>query len=143
MMLHPLDVVKVRFQVNDGIAKNVPTYRSAFHALRTIHTAEGSRALYQGLTPAVVGSGTSWGLYFFFYENAKQRRQRKREALGEDVGGTLDVTASALEGGMITVMFTNPIWLVKTRMQLQIDSYEAKHGEAPPRRYTSMTRELS
>jgi hypothetical protein len=30
--------------------------------------------MYGGLTPAVIASAVSWGGYFFFYENAKQRR---------------------------------------------------------------------
>jgi len=44
------------------------------HAYREIRAKEGLRGMYGGLTPAVIASAVSWGGYFFFYENAKQRR---------------------------------------------------------------------
>jgi hypothetical protein len=34
---------------------------------------EGVPGLYKGLTPALVANGISWGGYFLFYENAKNR----------------------------------------------------------------------
>jgi hypothetical protein len=42
-------------------------------------TAPWLPALYQGVSAAVLGSAISWGLYFFIYENAKQRWQPRHE----------------------------------------------------------------
>ena len=42
-------------------------------------TASWLPALYQGVSAAVLGSAISWGLYFFIYENAKQRWQPRHE----------------------------------------------------------------
>ncbi|AQK63130.1 Folate transporter 1 chloroplastic [Zea mays] len=116
--LHPLDVVRTRFQVSGGRGwSEVPPYRNTAHAVYTITRSEGLRGLYAGFYPAVLGSTVSWGLYFFFYNRAKQRYlQRKNDQLHP-----VHHLISAAEAGVS--LFTNPIWLVKTRLQLQT----AKH----------------
>ncbi|KAK3032276.1 hypothetical protein RJ639_036233 [Escallonia herrerae] len=111
---HPLDVVRTRFQVNDGRVTNLPTYKNTPHALFTIARTEGFRGLYAGFYPAVVGSTISWGLYFFFYSKAKQRYSRDRKELSPGLH-----LASAAEAGALVCLCTNPVWLVKTRLQLQ------------------------
>ncbi|XP_009604862.1 folate transporter 1, chloroplastic isoform X1 [Nicotiana tabacum] len=111
---HPLDVVRTRFQVYDGRISNVPAYRNTPHALFTIARTEGLRGLYAGFYPAVLGSTISWGLYFFFYSKAKQRYLRSRKELSPGLH-----LASAAEAGALVSLCTNPLWLVKTRLQLQ------------------------
>ncbi|KAM3363076.1 folate transporter 1, chloroplastic isoform X1 [Capsicum galapagoense] len=104
---HPLDVVRTRFQVYDGRISNVPAYRNTPHALFAIARSEGFRGIYAGFYPAVLGSTISWGLYFFLY-------LRNREELSPGLH-----LASAAEAGALVSFCTNPIWLVKTRLQLQ------------------------
>ncbi|CAN0919155.1 Folate transporter 1, chloroplastic [Linum grandiflorum] len=114
--MHPLDVVRTRFQVNDGRISSLPTYRNTAHAIYTIARLEGLRGLYAGFSPAVLGSTVAWGLYFFFYSKAKQRYSKNRN---ESLSPLLHL-ASAAEAGGLVCLCTNPIWLVKTRLQLQI-----------------------
>ncbi|XP_057862433.2 folate transporter 1, chloroplastic isoform X2 [Cryptomeria japonica] len=114
--LHPLDVVRTRFQVNDGRLTRFPLYTNTANALYTIARTEGLRGLYSGFFPAVLGSSLSWGLYFFFYSRAKHRYQKDT---GEQLGPGLHL-ASAAEAGTLVCLFTNPVWLVKTRLQLQV-----------------------
>ncbi|KAL6993506.1 Folate transporter 1, chloroplastic, variant 3 [Sarracenia purpurea var. burkii] len=111
---HPLDVVRTRFQVSDGRTSNLPSYKNTPHALWTIARIEGFRGLYAGFFPAVLGSTISWGLYFFFYSRAKQRYSKGREELTPGLH-----LASAAEAGALVCFCTNPLWLVKTRLQLQ------------------------
>ncbi|CAK9157094.1 unnamed protein product [Ilex paraguariensis] len=118
---HPLDVVRTRFQVNDGRISNLPTYKNTPHALFTIARTEGFRGLYAGFYPAVLGSTISWGLYFFFYSKAKQRYLRNREELSPGLH-----LASAAEAGALVCFCTNPIWLVKTRLQLQTPQHQTR-----------------
>ncbi|XVF59698.1 hypothetical protein PTKIN_Ptkin07bG0297000 [Pterospermum kingtungense] len=113
--MYPLDIVRTRFQVNDGRLTNFPAYKNTAHAIFTITRSEGLRGLYAGFSPAVLGSTVSWGLYFFFYGRAKQRYSKNGE---EKLSPGLHL-ASAAEAGALVSLCTNPIWLIKTRLQLQ------------------------
>lgn len=118
---HPLDVVRTRFQVYDGRNPNFPRYKTTPHALFTIGRSEGLRGLYAGFSPAVLGSTISWGLYFYFYNSAKQRYMKNRDKTGAYIH-----LASAAEAGGLVCLFTNPIWVVKTRLQLQTPQHQAQ-----------------
>ncbi|KAG9145261.1 hypothetical protein Leryth_008206 [Lithospermum erythrorhizon] len=115
---HPLDVVRTRFQMNDGRVPSLPSYKSTPHALFSIARNEGFRGLYSGFYPAILGSTVSWGLYFFFYSKAKERYLKSREKLSP-----VHHLAAAAEAGGLVCFCTNPIWLVKTRLQLQTPHY--------------------
>ncbi|GAB4848516.1 Folate transporter 1, chloroplastic, variant 2 [Ancistrocladus abbreviatus] len=121
-VMHPLDVVRTRFQVNDGRISHLPTYKNTAHAIFTIARAEGLRGLYAGFFPAVLGSSISWGLYFFFYSRAKQRYSHNE---AETLSPGLHL-ASAAEAGALVCLFTNPVWLIKTRLQLQTPLHQTR-----------------
>ena len=71
VLLYPIDSIKTRMQAQDGTAarkiNDVTMYRSTRHALRAVIQTEGFLALYQGMTPALVGGAVAWGLYFGGY----------------------------------------------------------------------------
>ncbi|VFQ92123.1 unnamed protein product [Cuscuta campestris] len=115
--MHPLDVIRTRFQVNDGRTMVVPSYKNTPHALFTIARCEGLRGLYAGFFPAVLGSSISWGLFFFFYGRAKQRYACHMEK-DEKLNPSFHLAAAA-EAGALVSFCTNPVWLIKTRLQLQ------------------------
>ncbi|CAN8321967.1 unnamed protein product [Cochlearia groenlandica] len=122
--VHPLDVVRTRFQVNDGRGGSIlPTYNNTSHAVFSISRLEGLRGLYAGFFPALIGSTLSWGLYFFFYGQAKQRYARVMD--DEQLSPCLHL-ASAAEAGAFVCLCTNPIWLVKTRLQLQTPLHQTR-----------------
>ncbi|KAF1872101.1 hypothetical protein Lal_00012322 [Lupinus albus] len=153
-VMHPLDVVRTRFQVNDGRVSHLPSYRNTAHAVFTIARSEGLRGLYAGFLPGVLGSTISWGLYFFFYDKAKQRYALNRE---EKLSPGLHLVSAAEAGGpagMLSFVVylesryliardsgghrhwqsrpsqvclcTNPVWLVKTRLQLQTPLHQTR-----------------
>jgi len=133
LVLHPLDVLKVRFQVQDGVVNTI-RYRTLVGAIKDVWVSEGMAGFYRGVVPALWGSSASWGLYFYFYESCK----RRMGGGGGDGGVRLSSTQhayAAWEAGTITSLFTNPIWLVKTRMQLQTGATVAP--------YASMTHALT
>ncbi|GMH46006.1 hypothetical protein BSKO_13970 [Bryopsis sp. KO-2023] len=116
MALHPLDVVKTRIQVQDGYGRVLPAYRGTAHCIKTIVTQEGWGALYSGLLPTLMGSGISWGLYFMFYNGAKARwlQMTDRDELSPP-----QHLMSGMEAGCLASLVTNPLWVIKTRLQLQ------------------------
>ena len=65
------------------------------------------------------GAGSAWGLYFLFYNSLKTWWQGGDSL--KDLGPTKHM-AIAAEAGLLTLLFTNPIWVVKTRLCLQYGS---------------------
>ncbi|XP_065212502.1 solute carrier family 25 member 32 [Planococcus citri] len=115
LLLHPLDLLKIRFAVCDG-RHSVPQYNSLTGAVSQICKQEGIRGLYKGVTPNVWGSGSAWGLYFLFYNSIKNWIQGGNTK--KPLGPTMHMTAAA-EAGVLTLILTNPVWVVKTRLCLQ------------------------
>lgn len=136
VLLYPLDLVKVRLQVNEsssgsGVLLRNRTNRTIANTLQSVVKHEGVIGLYQGLTPALIGSAASWGGYFFFYEGLKTKmieRKKRMENTNSDqvVLGSMETFTAACVSGAIMVGCTNPIWLIKTRMQLQMKRTQAE-----------------
>ncbi|KAL1464849.1 hypothetical protein WDU94_004460 [Cyamophila willieti] len=115
IILHPLDLLKIRFAVSDGRSPN-PNYNNLSNAVHTIFRQEGVRGLYKGVTPNIWGSGSAWGLYFLFYNTIKAWIQQGNTTT--PIGPTMNMVAAA-EAGILTLVMTNPVWVVKTRLCLQ------------------------
>lgn len=154
ILLYPLDLVKVRLQVNETTTiKSAKSHNMQnqnpgrmgnssgpiLHMVRGIIRHEGVLGLYNGIAPAILGSAMSWGGYFFFYEGIKTRLlKHKQQVLSQSIVhknnyednlkistiklGPMENFSAACLSGSIMVAFTNPIWLIKTRMQLQMKS---------------------
>ncbi|XP_014260933.1 mitochondrial folate transporter/carrier [Cimex lectularius] len=124
LILHPLDLIKIRFAVNDGRSA-VPQYNGLKGAITTIFKQEGVRGLYKGVTPNVWGSGSAWGFYFLFYNSIKTWVQggNSKTPLGPSMHMLL-----AAQAGILTLVMTNPVWVVKTRLCLQYNDAQPKSG---------------
>lgn len=132
LVLHPLDLLKIRFAVNDGQILTRPKYHGLGNAVVTIFKEEGIRGLYRGVTPNCWGAGASWGFYFLFYNAIKAWML---EGGTKDTLGAGSHMLAAAEAGVITLFITNPIWVVKTRMCLQ---YSTTSGLPPSKHYSGM-----
>nr|XP_046170682.1 mitochondrial folate transporter/carrier-like [Oncorhynchus gorbuscha] len=117
LVLHPLDLVKIRFAVSDGLDLR-PKYNGIIHCLKYVWQQEGVRGLYQGVTPNIWGAGASWGLYFFFYNAIKAYTKEGRHS---ELSAT-EHLLSAAQAGVLTLTLTNPIWVTKTRLVLQYNA---------------------
>lgn len=145
-VFHPLELVKVRWIVYESATllkrtqldvkqapKYRPKYRSLLDTVRNVYRTEnGVRGLYRGLVINTVASGTAWGSYFLIY-NALKEQHRQSKSLSV-VNYTLDATIA----GMVTIMITNPLFLIKTRMCLQYSmTSETSSSTARVVKYTS------
>jgi solute carrier family 25 folate transporter 32 len=145
-LLLPLDNIKVRLQVHENengsngkgtnaaaaAAKSGENRTARLGTLRVVRGVirhEGLAGFYQGLAPAVLGSSLSWGGFFFVYEGLKkQLKDRKELTNSNNNGGNNNVItltpwdnfSLAVCSGAAMVALTNPIWLIKLRMQLQM-----------------------
>jgi solute carrier family 25 protein 33/36 len=95
--------------------------------LRSIHVHEGWRALFKGLGPNLVGVVPARAINFSVYGNGKRIIGEYAGYRGADeTTAGVHLTAAAI-AGMATGTATNPIWLVKTRLQL--DKSNAENGQ--------------
>lgn len=84
-----------------------------YYCLRYIVQNEGIPALFKGLGPNLVGVAPSRAIYFFCYANTKRYLNT---VINPDT--PFVHIGSAVTAGMTACTATNPIWLVKTRLQL-------------------------
>lgn len=77
---------------------------------------EGIRGFYRGLGPHLVGVIPARAISFFTYGNTKAFLQERFNLPKESMWSSMIAGAIA---GFVVVTLTQPIWLVKTRMQLQ------------------------
>lgn len=124
LVVHPFDVVKTRLQIeqHDKSVRSGGSWR----VMRTIveearvqgrgssSSAAVVRSFYRGLMPNMVGNSVSWALYFMWYGNIKDMVRSAR-------GGSRELKSSDYFlasgiSGILTAVFTNPIWVIKTRM---------------------------
>ncbi|KAG9494277.1 hypothetical protein GDO78_001895 [Eleutherodactylus coqui] len=84
-----------------------------FCSCRIILQKEGPRSLFRGLGPNLVGVAPSRAIYFAAYSGCKERLNHVFTADSTQVH-----MVSAGAAGFTAITATNPIWLVKTRLQL-------------------------
>ena len=148
----PLDVLKTRLQsdfyqsqlqsnrARMGISPHahlsparsaILHFRETFQILFGVHKVEGWRALFKGLGPNLVGVVPARSINFYVYGNGK-RIIADNFNHGEE--NSWVVLLAAATAGVVTSTATNPIWMIKTRLQLDKNVAE-RAGEAAVRRY--------
>lgn len=85
------------------------------HIIRDIARDESPRALFKGLVPTLVGVVPARSINFFTYGNGKQIIANRFNNGKEN--SYVHLCAAAI-AGIVTGTATNPIWVVKTRLQL-------------------------
>nr|XP_010906993.1 nicotinamide adenine dinucleotide transporter 2, mitochondrial isoform X1 [Elaeis guineensis] len=114
----PLDVIKTRFQVH-GLPKMPPSARRSviISSLEQIIKNEGIKGLYRGLSPTITALLPNWAVYFTVYNQLKGLLHSH-----EDGNNQLSISANIIAAsgaGAATAVATNPLWVVKTRLQTQ------------------------
>ncbi|CAI8509487.1 unnamed protein product [Hanseniaspora opuntiae] len=143
----PLDVAKTRLQVQSFYYKQKDTtslkYKGIFNTLRTIVAEEGVRGLYNGLAPISLGYFPTWMIYFSVYEYCKQNKNSPFINIKSNYGNH---ALSAITAGLISSTLTNPIWVVKTRLMLQVNqktSVVVQSIDAQPLKHTNTSIETT
>jgi solute carrier family 25 protein 33/36 len=142
----PLDVLKTRLQ-STYYQQHLATVRTArglppietmsfgrsslLHIRETgeilwqVPKVEGWRALFKGLGPNLIGVVPARAINFYTYGNGKRVISTYFNNGQESAWVHLCAAASA---GIITGTATNPIWLVKTRLQLDKNTHTDGRG---------------
>ena len=111
---NPLEVIKTQMQ-----SSNVELLKARGHPAaiaKKIMEQDGVRGFFRGLPPTLVGIIPSRSAYFYAY-------QRTKKFLGPTLpeGSPGNALVAGFFAGIVGNTLTNPIWMVRTRMQLMID----------------------
>ncbi|KAF2432251.1 mitochondrial carrier [Tothia fuscella] len=112
-LTYPLITLSTRAQVESSKAET-----SALDAAKQIIKREGLVGLYAGLDSALVGIGVTNFVYYYWYEWSRAAFEKAAIKAGR-ASSKLTTIESMLAGalaGSATVLITNPIWVVNTRM---------------------------
>eukprot|EP01084_Bolivina_argentea_P006272 11899_1 len=107
----PQEVVAQRLQLS-------PTDTKLFDIIKTIYYENGMRSFWRGTFAAYASYLPSSGIWWGSYEGYKHLICRKKEMqnlFGYSIAGVF--------GGVTTAMFTNPIDVIRTRIQTQKGTY--------------------
>ncbi|OIW16178.1 hypothetical protein TanjilG_18893 [Lupinus angustifolius] len=134
LITYPLQTVNTR-QQTERDPKNEKKNLGTLQQMCQVVKNEGWERLYGGLTPSLVGTATSQGVYYYFYQIFRHKAevaalQQKMLGVGDGSVGMLSSLIVAALSGCVNVLLTNPIWLVVTRMQThRKDSSKALSGQ--------------
>ena len=98
LFLHPLDMLKTRQAVYGGTIRQT--------LMRSWKSTAFGGGLYQGVSANILVSATSWGVYFFAYEQIKT------------LVGTKNAFGAAFAAGVVCNLVTNPLSVMRSRMLL-------------------------
>ncbi|KAF7558516.1 hypothetical protein G7046_g5643 [Stylonectria norvegica] len=141
----PLDVLKTRLQSDfyqaqiratreaqaQALGRSNPFRTAVYHLndtlniLGSVYKTEGWRALFKGLGPNLVGVVPARAINFYVYGNGK--RLISQYANNGEEAPWVHLTAG-VAAGVVTSTITNPIWMVKTRLQLDKNVSERSAG---------------
>ncbi|KAG5496172.1 hypothetical protein JKF63_02473 [Porcisia hertigi] len=142
---YPFDTLKTRFMSQDGTTvrqHNGHVYSSIRGSLALIYREEGLLPLFRGCPVAIIGSTIAWGIYMFLYRQLCNMSECTsylgRSSISLLSSAEADPTRSGVLSSWImmsqnllprfvfstiasctSAVACNPIWLIKTRMQLE------------------------
>lgn len=123
----PLDVIKTRLQVHGlpDVPHSGQRGSIIITSLRNIIQTEGVKGMYRGLTPTLFALLPNWAVYFTVYGHLKGLLCTHVDNSCQLTFGANMIAASG--AGAATAIATNPLWVVKTRLQTQ----GMRHGVVP------------
>ncbi len=112
--VYPIDLVKTRMQNQRKVVASEILYKNSWDCFKKVIRNEGFSGLYRGLVPQLVGVAPEKAIKLTM--NDLMRSILKRE------DGSISVLSECISGGFAggsQVIFTNPLEIVKIRLQVQ------------------------
>lgn len=109
----PMEVIKTHLQASKGGSEIALTAKGPLAVARNIARVEGFKGFFRGLLPTLVGILPARATYFWAYATSKGGLSAR---FGES---PIVHILSAAAAGITSNTLTNPIWLMKSRVQLQ------------------------
>lgn len=130
VLTYPLITLSTRAQVESKRA-----HSTTLDAVRRIVQREGISGLYSGLESALFGISVTNFVYYYWYEWTRAAFERGAISSGR-ASKKLTTVESMIAGaiaGSATVMLTNPIWVINTRMTARKSESEEQSLPGAPK----------
>ncbi|XP_059505173.1 mitochondrial 2-oxodicarboxylate carrier isoform X4 [Stegostoma tigrinum] len=115
-LMHPLDVVKTRFQIQRGQG-DATSYRSLGHCFKTMFHQEGILGFYKGILPPILAETPKRAVKFLTFE------QYKKILSYASLPSGVIFTVAGLGSGLTEGVVVNPFEVVKVSLQAQRNSF--------------------
>lgn len=103
LISHPFDVIKSRYQINNSKKKNI------YNIYTNILKKNGTKGLYRGIIPNIGTYPLFWAIFF----------QTKKINIQVTNNKTFNTFINSYISGNIASTFTNPLFVLKTRLQVK------------------------
>ena len=133
----PFDVLKTRMQVQGDRSANTMLYSRLHKSFATIVKQEGIRGLFRGYKATLMTTPIFHSIYFPVYEGLRRKLSKE---FNLDKSDFVIVTTSSAFTGILCNVITNPLWLVRIRMQAEVfrSTWESNYT----RKYKSVFRSV-
>ncbi|KAG2227086.1 hypothetical protein INT45_003816 [Circinella minor] len=125
--VYPIDLVKTRMQNQRSKVVGELLYKNSFDCFRKVIKNEGFAGLYRGLGPQLVGVAPEKAIKLTVNDFVRNKLTNKETG---EIQFYKEMIAGGAAGGS-QVVFTNPLEIVKIRLQIQGE--QAKNSGAPRR----------
>jgi solute carrier family 25 aspartate/glutamate transporter 12/13 len=137
--VYPIDLVKTRLQNQRSNVVGEVLYRNAFDCVKKVYQNEGGiRAFYRGVLPQLVGVAPEKAIKITINEMVRKR-------FTDPETGRIPLWAEIFAGGMAggcQVSVTNPLEIVKIRLQMAGEAARQEGGDAVRRGAGHVIRQL-
>ncbi|XP_017332245.1 mitochondrial 2-oxodicarboxylate carrier isoform X2 [Ictalurus punctatus] len=116
-LMHPLDVVKTRFQIQRGVS-DPNSYKGLEDCFRTIFHKEGVHGFYKGILPPILAETPKRAVKFFTFEQYKNLLSYTTLSQG------LALSLAGLGSGLTEALVVNPFEVVKVSLQADRNSFK-------------------
>ncbi|KAJ1742018.1 mitochondrial aspartate-glutamate transporter agc1 [Coemansia sp. RSA 990] len=125
-VVYPIDLVKTRMQNQRAAVVGEMLYKNSIDCFRKVVRNEGILGLYRGLGPQLVGVAPEKAIKLTVNDFVRARLTNKQT-------GAITLPGELLAGAMAgasQVVFTNPLEIVKIRLQIQGEMLKEATGSA-------------
>lgn len=140
VFFHPFDVLRTRYASQDFTKErqiNGRTYGKLLEAARLIYQSEGWTAFWRGCQLSVIGSICAWGVYMLLYRELESKLIR---LFSRGETSRVFPFVASLMASLVSAIVCNPIWLMKTRMEVAEKYRPAAASESVSLSFSSVRR---
>ncbi|KAK6181564.1 hypothetical protein SNE40_009393 [Patella caerulea] len=121
-IMHPLDLIKTRFQIQRG-PDDPNRYTSLADCFKKMYRQEGPMSFYKGILPPLLAETPKRAVKFFTFE-----RYKNMFAYGGYLGQPVIFTLAGLCSGMTEAFVINPFEVVKVKLQAERQKLAQQKG---------------